>query len=556
MNYLTEYSGRRGIHVWIIFSHLIKKDKAFQILSFFRNKLLAQIGELCYANLDLFPATNVSKGNIVGKQVKMPLSCHRAGGRSWLCERDFIIPDLMDEVGFLAQQLDILSRYNVNDYQSVCESIDVNDEELIVRLKYRKYEINNDISLSIWETIEILSETKVYAEIFQRLMQGQALRNDWLVVLGTFSPLNDGGAFVTELYSIFPNYDVKKTAINIKKYREAYYPATFEYLYQIYGIEMEKNIEKNDTGFSYLLKRKGIVPKVDESNIINNKKRDDAISICDTVQKEIKYVLDNDEVLNISVWNNLNRIKATELFRLEKIVESLLGAEAYSFSWKPLAYVYQREESESKKRELVTLGALDRVLTTQIALILQKKLKSFWNSYSYNVSFGRIANLNVTEMSNDRVLVADLFYAALEAIQEIKGDYLENEVFDAFKNVSQIAKPGEESASLILVNFLNDLYQHRKGISSEIKISVDETIVLLKDLEPIKFIFLLCDEEGERYFPASRLLSNIVLDPTFISSKIELYHINLLQLAVEMYKITGGVNPQEQFEKLIDNCQF
>ena len=40
------------------------------------------------------------------------------------------------------------------------------------------------------------------------------------------------------------------------------------------------------------------------------------------------------------------------------------------------------------------------------------------------------------------------------------------------------------------------------------------------------------------------------------SSKIEPYHINLLQLAVEMYKITGGVNPQEQFEKLIDNCKL
>ena len=62
---------------------------------------------------------------------------------------------------------------------------------------------------------------------------------------------------------------------------------------------------------------------------------------------------------------------------MEEIVESLLGADAYSFSWKPLAYVYQREESESKKRELVTLGALDRVLTTQIALILQKRLRVF-----------------------------------------------------------------------------------------------------------------------------------------------------------------------------------
>lgn len=168
----------------------------------------------------------------------------------------------------------------------------------------------------------------------------------------------------------------------------------------------------------------------------------------------------------------------------------------------------------------------------------------------------KLANLNVTEMSKDRVLIADLFYVALKAIQEIKEDYLEDEVFDAFKNISQIAKSGEESASLILVNFLNDLYQHRKGIPSEIKISVDETIVLLKDLEPVKFIFLLCDEDGERYFPASRLLSNIVLDPTFISSKIEPYHINLLQLAVEMYRIIGGINPQEQFEQLIDDCKL
>ncbi len=65
----------------------------------------------------------------------------------------------------------------MNDYQRVCESIGINKDELIVRLKYRKYEVYNDLSLSIWDTIEILSETKVYNAIFQRLMQGQTLRN-------------------------------------------------------------------------------------------------------------------------------------------------------------------------------------------------------------------------------------------------------------------------------------------------------------------------------------------------------------------------------------------
>lgn len=387
VNYLTEFSGRRGIHVWIVFSHLIKKEKAFEILSFFKSRLLIQTGKLHNANLDLFPATNTAKDNIVGKQVKMPLSYHRKGGRSWFFEGDFTRPNLEEEFCFLEQQLDILSRYNLNDYQTVCESIGINDNDLITRLKYKKYKVDKGLSLSIWETIEILSELRVYKDIFQRMMQGHALRNDWLVVLGTFSPLNDGGEFVTDLYSIFPNYDVKTTAMNIKKYSDSYYPATLEYLYQIYGIEIEDDLEKEDTGFSYLLKKKGIVPKVEEPNIIN--KTEKFISISDTVQKEIKYILDNDEVLNIFVWNNLNNFKARDLYRLEQIIENLLEMEEYNFCWQqPLSYVYQREENENKVRFLVSLGAFDRVLTTQIALILQKKLRSFWHSYSYNVSFG------------------------------------------------------------------------------------------------------------------------------------------------------------------------
>lgn len=386
VNYLTEFSGRRGIHVWIVFSHLIQKEKAFQILSFFKKRLLERIKEFYNANLDSFPATNTAKGNTVGKQVKMPLSCHRNGGRSWFFKGDFIRPNLEKENSFLGQQLDILSRYKLNDYQNVCKSIGI-DDKLICRLKYKKYKIENELSLSIWETIEVLSELKVYKDIFQRMLQGNALRNDWLVVMGTFSPLKDGGDFVTELYSIFPNYDAKTTEINIKKYSENYYPATLEYLYQIYGIEMEDGIEKGETGFSYLLKKKGIVTEVEETTILTNKK-EKLISISDTVQKEIKYILDNDEVLNISVWNSLNNIKAIDLHRLEQIVESLLEMETYSFSWEPISYVYQRRENENKIRTLVSLGAIDRVLTTQIALILQKKLKSFWNSYSYNVAFG------------------------------------------------------------------------------------------------------------------------------------------------------------------------
>lgn len=168
----------------------------------------------------------------------------------------------------------------------------------------------------------------------------------------------------------------------------------------------------------------------------------------------------------------------------------------------------------------------------------------------------KLTTINVTEMTKDRILIADLFYATMVTIQEIEEEIPEKKVFEVFYNISQIAQSGEESASLILLNFLNDLYQHRSGQFTEIDVSADEIIVLLKDLEPIKFIFLLCDENEERYFPAHRLLSNIVCDPQFISSRIEPYHINLLQLAVEMFKMTGEEDPQKQFEQLIEECNL
>lgn len=387
INYLTEFSGRRGIHVWIIFSHLLPKEKAFQILIFLKNRLMEQIGDFRNVNLDLFPATNSSKGNVVGKQVKLPLSVHKSGKQSWLFKGTFKEPEIDDRVSFLEGQLDILESYMVNDYESTLAKIGLGEDDYIVRLKYKKYQVERNLNLSIWETIDILSETKVYTEIFERLMQGKAFRQDWLVILGTFSPLNDGGVFVKELYSIFPNYDLKKTIENINRYKDKYFPATFEYLYKIYDIEIEDSLDKKDTGFSYLLKKFGIAPKVEDVNLLHKPRNESELFIEDTIRKEKKYFLDNDEVPNISIWNSLNSIKNHDIHDLESIVEEILSSKWDTEKWKPQAYVYERIESEEKIRRLVSLGARDRVLTTHISLLLQSKLKKTWNSYSYNLSF-------------------------------------------------------------------------------------------------------------------------------------------------------------------------
>ena len=386
IRYLTEFSGRRGFHLWIVFSHLIPKDKAFYILNYLKKKLILKIGEITDVNIDLFPATDSAKDNKLGKQVKLPLSYHKSGKQSWLFEGAFSREDFESKEVFLKKQIDILERYEANNYEEVIKNIGIIEDEYVYKLKYKKYKICNNIELSIDETINILSETKVYSEIFQRLCQGKAFREDWLVVMGTFSPLNDGGLFIKELYSIFPNYDSQKTIDNITRYKDRYYPATFDYLYMIYGLDIEDSINGQETGFSYIMNKMGIKTEVSSTEFINID--DNKICVEDTIKKEINYILYNDEVLNVSIWNEIKSIKQQDIKQIKKIIENIYtDEEIYNHKYKPNAIVYERYETEKKTRKLVSLSAKDRIITTHAALLLQRNQKKKLRSFSYNVSF-------------------------------------------------------------------------------------------------------------------------------------------------------------------------
>lgn len=170
----------------------------------------------------------------------------------------------------------------------------------------------------------------------------------------------------------------------------------------------------------------------------------------------------------------------------------------------------------------------------------------------------KIANWNVSESSEDRKTVAELFYATLKAIQAMENDEVieqfYNDTISSFENISLIAKTGKENSSLVLIDFLNELYQRRDKLNSKIELSQEELLVLLSDLEPVKYIFKIYDNEGVRFFPVNKLLGNIILDPEFINTKIEPYHINLIQLAVEMYKAT--CEDTNEFNELIEKCNL
>jgi hypothetical protein len=388
LHYLTEFSGRRGIHVWIIFNKLLTKELGFQIVCEMEQRCTALNGirESEIWGLDRFPATDSSRNNIVGKQVKFPLSRHRSGARSYFFTGKFQKKEDTESEHFLQEQLAILEGYEPNDSEEIARRLGVSISRAnAANFKYRKYRLVGKVEITIDQVVEILSETAVFNRIFRRMQQGLALPQDWTVLLGTLYLCDSNAQLVKGVFQRFPNYDEHKTCRNIEKLGDRYFPATFSYLYRIYGMTMESNLDGEETSLHYLLRRCGL-----EQNLLvqfeelNEKKAVSDIRI--TVNKEKAYLKENDEVPDVSVWNKLCNLRQYDLQFYEILIGNIVKGEKTEYA--PNGFkVYERIESSEKIRKLVSLSAQDRVITTNLALRLCSRMKTTWKSFSYHVSY-------------------------------------------------------------------------------------------------------------------------------------------------------------------------
>lgn len=388
IRYLTEFSGRRGIHVWIVFDTLLTKALGFQIVHELEKRCpeLADLKDNIKWGLDRFPATDSSKRNVVGKQVKFPLSYHRSGSRSYFFTGEFCFRTDTCSEDFLRDQLDILQSYVPNRVDQVVVGLNLEGAEKGFReMRYRKYRILGKIEVTTDQVMDILSETDVFDQLFQRMKKGLSRTQDWTVLLGTLSVCDANAELLESVFQRFPNYDQKKTYENIKKLKEKYFPATFGYLYRIYDMPMESWIDASETGLHYLLRRCGVENQLLEKVEYYNETR----SISDisvTVTKEKNYLKDNDEVADAAVWNQLCNLNQCDLQLYDAMIEDILNGDNKRLL--PEAFqVYDRIESPEKTRRLVSLSARDRVITTHLALKLCNMLGTGWDSFSYHVSY-------------------------------------------------------------------------------------------------------------------------------------------------------------------------
>ena len=383
IHYLTEFSGRRGIHIWIIFDHIIKKSVGYRILKeILRQSSLELSKEEEFWNLDQFPSTDSSKGNTVGKQVKFPLSTHRMGGMAYFFQGKFEYCPTAGTDSFFKNQYKILSEFQENNVEHVMSGLGLGEEyREAYSFKYKKYKIFESFDIAIDDLWAVLRETRVFGDIYDRMRRGQARPQDWTVLLGTLSPCDKEARLVRQVLREFPNYDEDKTSENIDKLKDQYYPATFGYLYYLYDIEIEDNLDPEMTGLEYLCNHFEIdLSELPEGKTAVPDKR--KLSIQDTIRKEKDYLLYNDESPDIYIWNQLHLVKRRDERDLQEVIDSAIETGVFSGELEPFR-VYKRVETENKVRTLISLSAKDRVITTYLALEFCREYRERWRSFSY-----------------------------------------------------------------------------------------------------------------------------------------------------------------------------
>ena len=380
IKYINEFSGRRGIHIWILFDKLIQKQVAYNIIQKIIFDSDVKYDENKYG-LDKFPANGISKNNVFGKQVKIPLSKHKKGQHSFLFEGDFSFKYNDQNLNFFEKQFEILKTVEINNIDYVISVLNL--PKIQTETSYKRIIFDEGIEFNIDDVIRILSETSVYRGIFERLQYGQPLQKDWFVLLGTFGSFGKNYDFLLNLLRFTPSFSEEQSKQKIQEFGAKYFPATFNYLYDLYDLEIESFLNPNQNALEFLAEK---LNKKDFLKEYNKKETDNLKSCRSVIEKEKNYLFTNDEIPSVQIYLDLIHFTEYDIKRIDTIYNSIINGEIVNLI--PNDFIcFQRNESSGKQRNMVSLSAFDRVLTTHIALNLFYGIKSINKSFSYNPNY-------------------------------------------------------------------------------------------------------------------------------------------------------------------------
>ncbi|PGO98155.1 hypothetical protein CN996_25020 [Bacillus cereus] len=378
ISYALEFSGNRGFHIWIFLKQEINKYIGNLLLEGLIEKVKFEV--ISKPNtpitLDKYPKNGQPKGNRIGLGVKIPLSYHlKSNSYSHLIE-DITdvkrVTKMTDD--FLQKQGLILDRIESVDISYLLEVLEIDKIEDIKQYEAISGSFVNDIELD--EVIRMLSKCEIYNYIFSKSLS-DLTEFDRMVITGTLIRLSssDNNKLGRDLLSQYFSSDSEvynHTITNEKlKVLGHLYPPTIAYLEKKYHLQCNHCRQHDIKNVMQLLE--GV-----EVNYNSNTKR----LLKWVINSEKKYLTQNDEVPLNFIYDELSNINIGEL---EKDIIKIKQGE---FS-KAEYFKYIRKEGEDKNRELISLSAKDRVLTTYAMFELNQVLYGQYstNSYSYRLNY-------------------------------------------------------------------------------------------------------------------------------------------------------------------------
>ena len=424
----TEYSGRRGIHVWIFFDEDVEKEVAFRILQ--------QINADCPIadskfSLDRYPTVPSAKNNRLGKQVKMPLSCHTKGGQSYFFSGPFV-RKRTGSIEFFEEQLSFIEGIQFNDANQIIKSLGLSDlpMQLTVKPMKRQYSIS-DRQFSAQEILDALSRDTLLGKIVERLLNNSLSTEDRHVLLGTLGHIGDG-SLIHDVLKCGEGYQSDLTESFKSHLLNRYYPPTFGYLSLLYGETLAEGRDPEQTTLEFLSRELSFeIKEAVSSPLFRQKYVYNSIPLI--AHKELLYLVENDECVNISYYDSLREFDDLDCLlvsrRIKRIgVANISSIERLAKKDARLFTKYIRIE-EDKKRILLSLPPEERVLTTTLAVECAYALHRSKTSYSYNIDFYSADNLfyywyyswrnyltairpylEVPFLANRCILVADIYH--------------------------------------------------------------------------------------------------------------------------------------------------
>ncbi|MYN08055.1 reverse transcriptase domain-containing protein [Pseudoduganella aquatica] len=383
IQHLLEFSGNRGIHIWIGFSSPIFPYIGFEIVKY----LLDQSGisiDRSMIGLDLFPSS-ASHKSTHGKAVKIPLSRHaKSGFYSVLVPK---IPtsfsaarqSLLDEKTIL-QQLALLQAYVQESLASIEEKtgyifesneIDNSAIERVRKIKLNCDDLGLNELMAHWSTVPLVS---TLAQEIEKGTLPHAHRELLVGLLSRLVNLKDddiGQKLLIEIFSKMPNYDVEKTKLALSKLKNLPFP----------DLEMVEHLcnYKHSTRLDKVSLAMLIMPNVCsvDDGLFSIKESDVKV----TIIAERNYLYQNDEVRCIRVIEELSDI---DFQQLEKNFGAFIDGAG-------VMELYRHKRKELKKenyRELITLSAPSRLYTTWAIkhLVQVYDYESSPNSYGYKMN--------------------------------------------------------------------------------------------------------------------------------------------------------------------------